>query len=554
VKTPTFELSDKLYWHLLSRVLFVTILFSTTIILRIYDQNAFLSSTLMFIYVLISSSYVASFIFWVILRFSTLRNPMVFAALQLAWDVLFTTCVIYLTGGVDSIFTFMYLLNILSANILLLRGGGVATAYACCLLYGGLSLLQYHGVLPPLDRPVRPETLDAIDVAIKVITNLSLFLIIAYVAGYITEALHRTSIELRARQSDLEQLNRINSTIVRNLGDGLVLTNANLSTLFRNSRLGRILDHIDDLPERGPLEGALPFLGPQHLEVLRGLQSSKPSVRWEFIHLDRHKKRRHLVVFGQHLPGDEHHEEQRLVLVRDNTEYCEMEERLRTSDKLAALGQLAAGIAHEIRNPLASISGSIQLLSRDLTLAPEDQRLMNIVLREIGRLDSLISDFLIFARPQNPRPERKDLSELAASTVELFLGRRGEVPGPTITTDFCTPLPVMIDERLLHQVLLNLLRNAVEAMGEEGTVLVSTRQRGTLADLMVEDEGPGIPADVVKRIFDPFFTTKQRGTGLGLSIVYQIIEGHGGKIHVENKESRGTRFHVVLPLDTEPMQ
>jgi two-component system sensor histidine kinase PilS (NtrC family) len=234
-----------------------------------------------------------------------------------------------------------------------------------------------------------------------------------------------------------------------------------------------------------------------------------------------------------------------------------MEEHVKRSDRLAAIGKMAAGIAHEIRNPLASISGSIEILKEELGNSTQNQALMGIILREVHRLNSLIADFLLFARPISPGRERIQLNRL----IEEILQMLGHSPDFNVLirleTEFEDDLYVQGDPNQVRQVFWNLLINAAQAMPKGGMLKVRLRKGSPHAllpagrsygEVSVIDSGVGIGEEDIGKIFDPFFTTKERGTGLGLSIVHSIVESYGGKIVVQSRKGRGSVFAVFIPL------
>jgi two-component system sensor histidine kinase PilS (NtrC family) len=233
-----------------------------------------------------------------------------------------------------------------------------------------------------------------------------------------------------------------------------------------------------------------------------------------------------------------------------------MEEQIRRSDRLAVVGELAAGMAHEIRNPLASLSGSIQLLSEDLTLEDTNRELMEIVNREVSRLNSLITDFLHFASPRPLQLKVIDLLAALQETVTLLQ----QSSGPEREVRVSAPegdYRAEVDPMLMKQVFWNLARNAVEAMPEGGELVVAVErypvqgEGGVIVDnleISFADTGAGIPSHEVDRVFTPFYSTKEQGTGLGLSIVFKIVEAHGGRVEVESRSSGGTVFRVRVPV------
>ncbi|HEX7842155.1 MAG TPA: ATP-binding protein, partial [Kofleriaceae bacterium] len=237
----------------------------------------------------------------------------------------------------------------------------------------------------------------------------------------------------------------------------------------------------------------------------------------------------------------------RVVNFQDLTELRRLEAQSRRSERLATVGQLAAGIAHEIRNPLASISGSIELLRQGPAASDDDRTLMAIVHREIQRLNVLIGDLLGFANPRPPQPVDFDLGVMIEETLQVA---RGEQAFATVDMVMAVdrPLPIHADPAKLRQVLWNLLRNAADAAALGGRhVHVDARRSPDATTIVVSDDGPGIAADQLARIFDPFFTTKSKGTGLGLATCHAIIAEHGGHIDAESEPGKGTRMVVSIP-------
>jgi two-component system sensor histidine kinase PilS (NtrC family) len=223
-----------------------------------------------------------------------------------------------------------------------------------------------------------------------------------------------------------------------------------------------------------------------------------------------------------------------------------MEEHVKRVEKLAAVGEMAAGIAHEIKNPLASMSGSIQLLKKGVDVTPVAKKLMDIVLRETDRLNTLANDFLLFARPRSDKTEPVELSSAIGDTLELF--RKDGIWLNTITViqDIEANVWTEMDSEHARQILWNLLLNAAEAIDGTGTIHVSSEAAEEMIQVIVQDDGCGMSDETMSKIFDPFFTTKMHGTGLGLSIVYRLLESYNGRLDVETRQGRGSTFTLYL--------
>ena len=246
-----------------------------------------------------------------------------------------------------------------------------------------------------------------------------------------------------------------------------------------------------------------------------------------------------------------------ILIFQDLTKLREMEEDLKRADRLAAIGKMAAGIAHEIRNPLASISGSIEILKDELGNAGPNKQLMGIILREVGRLNSLIEDFLLFARPISPGKEKIHLNPLVKEILKMFANSPDFNPQIRLETRYRDDLFIQGDPHQIRQVFWNLFINAAQAMPKGGELLVELSKNSSSlpfskgqanGEISISDTGVGIEENEIGKIFDPFFTTKERGTGLGLSIVHSILESYGGKIKVQSQKGIGSVFSVYLPL------
>jgi two-component system, sporulation sensor kinase E len=236
-----------------------------------------------------------------------------------------------------------------------------------------------------------------------------------------------------------------------------------------------------------------------------------------------------------------------LTVFKDVTEKIEMQEQLRKSDRLNVIGELAAGIAHEIRNPMTALKGFIQLL--ESSIKKEHAMYYQVITTELARIDSIINEFLILAKPQAIRYQEKDINQIVRETVDL-LNAQAVLFNVQFKTSYDENLPLVYCEpNQLKKVFINIIKNAIEVMPEGGNILIITNKRGeNQIHISVQDEGMGIPKEIIKKLGEPFYTTKERGTGLGLMVSYKIIEEHRGTIEIESEEGKGTIFHITLPL------
>jgi two-component system sensor histidine kinase PilS (NtrC family) len=541
------EVRRRLKWAMALRIVIVTFLLGATIFIHLGRGTPFLAASLMALYLLSAVAYLVTLISALILRF--LRKRIIgFAYTQIFWEVIFVTALIYITGGQDSIFSFLYLLTIIMAAILCYRRGAFLAASASSAVYAGLLLLLYRQKIPLLLPPATAVSLPNVYDLIQAISlNLFFFFVVAVLSSYLTEQLRATGTELKAAQDGLDKLEALNDSIVLSLRSGLITLNPS----------GRItsFNQAAELITGFPMAEAL---GRQLAEILPGvsLEQATPldhPTAFKLPFTQRAGRRRILEVSLGSLVGPKGTDIGKLLLFADITPVVEMEERLRVADRLAAVGRLAAGMAHEIRNPLAAISGSIEVLERELDLDPVNRHLMQIVLRETDRLNNLITDFLLYARPIPRSRETIHLSQLIRDLLQVFAKRPDIPPGIQMETDLQEGLVLDSDPKLIRQILWNLINNAAEAMPQGGRLKLScTQPDGPGApdgflEIRVQDTGCGIPAEHVDQIFEPFFTTREMGTGLGLSTVWRIVESMEGQVSVNSRVGEGSTFTVRLP-------
>ncbi len=470
-------------------------------------------------------------------RIATERGLSRLALVQFLCDVAVTTALVYLTGGTDSLFTFLYGLTIINASIVLYRRGALLTAAAAAISFGLVVDLSYYGFL----KPFAPDLVGGGDVTSREalyrvgVSTLGFFMT-GVLASYLANV-------LRAQGIDLREQKALTKNIVDNLSSGLLTVDRGLTITSFN----RGAEELTGRRLADVYGTELVALFPGVAQRIVGPEAPEPRRHEErFIAADGTSR-----VLGfsySTLRNDDAEEIGTILIFQDLTELREMELRLKREERLAAVGRLAAGIAHEIRNPLASISGSIETLRGGLDLGPEDARLMGIILRETSRLDGLISDFLNYVKPVRQKMRRVDFGAVLQETADAIrstdAGRQVEfaLPPPSET------LAVRGDPDHLKQVAWNLFLNASEAMGGKGRVEV--RVLATRADRVtveVADVGAGIDPETLPRVFEPFFTTKERGVGLGLAMVHKIVEGHGGNIEVDSEPGKGARFRMSLP-------
>ncbi len=554
---PPADLSRRLQWFLLLRVATVTFLLGATAAVHIRQTSSFTTIPLLALYLLIGMTYFFTLVSALFIRRMFWLEGLTF--MQIIWEVVFITGLIYVTSGTESIFSFMYLLAVVTASILLYRLGAYLAAVLSAISYSALLLGLHQGWIPPL--MVLSRHPDTSEVLWNVFINVVAFLAVAFLSSILTDQLRAASFELKEAQEDRDQIEALNDSVVRSISSGLITLDQEDRITSFNQAAAQITGFLTDQVLGRDLDHVFPGLDPATM-MAEADTAHDNAVPQTLIFKMPHENLGGQVLLLEVIISSLFDPLGRvigwLVIFSDITQLREMEGRLRQADRLAAVGQLAAGMAHEIRNPLAAISGSIQMLEQGLDLDADGARLIKIVHRETDRLDHLITEFLLFARPHPRCIEAIDVGALIQDMLSVFANKPDVPDGIDIKTELALDLILESDPGLIKQVLWNLINNAVEAMSQGGQLRISTRtimdadQVQGLLEVTIEDTGMGISNENLSRIFDPFFTTRERGTGLGLSTVYRVVETLAGDVSVESQPGRGSTFIVRIPLKPMP--
>ncbi len=527
---------SQLSWFLFFRVVVISLFLGGTIIYQMGSRRGVFNPAVNWLYLLVALSYLQALVSAIILRFP-LRLAL-FTQGQIVWDLLFVTGLIYLSGGIDSVFSFLYILIIISSSVLLARRDALVVASAASILYGSLLDLQYFGFLPQLAGVKFPADVDARAIFFSVFVNVIAFFLTALLSGTLSERLRRSEQALVKREIDYEELENLNRAILANIGSGLLIINRQGRIRSLNAAGSKITGYeLEDIYD-SEVQEVFPALA-----VFDG--DFRLISRGECTLTDR-AGTRHVIGYDTSLLRDRRGKVPGLLVTfQDLSHVKEMESRLQRADRLAAVGRLASGMAHEIRNPLASISGSVQLLMEGEGLSSSNKRLMSIVVREAERLSGLLTDFLHYARPSKPLFERVNMAGVCDELADLLMADQ-RFSAIEIRRDYSREEFFQVDLKQFRQALWNLSINAAEAMGGRGIVYFEADSRRGL--IAVEDTGPGIAAEIRPKIFDPFFTTKDSGTGLGLATVHAIVQSHDAEITCGDGRRGGARFEIRFPV------
>jgi two-component system sensor histidine kinase PilS (NtrC family) len=522
---------------LLLRTLVVSVVLGLSIwLLRAGEQPAkaavWLQSSI------IATTYLSSIVFGLLLRAGF--SPRNVARPMQAVDLAITSILIYITGGALSPFTFLYALSIVTAGALSYRRGAVVVSVASIASLFAVAVLAWQRVIA-VPMSVRPWEQSGADLLRTLGIQAASMVGVGALAFIFGDQLQKGAETLATTRKAAADLFTLHQDIVRSLASGLITIAPDGTVLTANDAACDILGvDLKEISNR-PVETVMPGL--------TALLEKGPARRADLTLPDG-------LTIGVTVSPLRDVRDQvlgRVVNFTDLTDLRRLEQDMRRAERLATVGQLAAGVAHEIRNPLASISGSIQLL-KAAPASEDDRALMDIVNREIDRLNVLIGDLLDYANPRPSQAVDFDLDVLVRETVQVARGDQA-FADIEVATNIAGPLPVRADSSKLRQVMWNLLRNAAEAASSGGKhVNVSAHLEGEDDVLIVVgDDGPGIAPDQLARIFDPFFTTKEKGTGLGLATCHAVIAEHGGSIDVQSTLGTGTQMTVTLPRNRAPV-
>jgi two-component system, NtrC family, sensor histidine kinase PilS len=529
-----------LTYLMLFRVGLVSVLLAATVLISLSGPapEELARPYSLFVLGLIVLTYGLTLVYALLLK--RVGRPSTLGYAQIGADLVITTALVHATGGAESAFTFLYLLSIISASVVLTFTGSLGAAAVAAVLYMVAAILGHAGLLPPVwGQRVLPAASSAQEFGRAVAVNLSAMGAVALLAGNLARQLRRAGERLASQEERYSDLAARSEDVIRCLTSGLVTVDparritsfnraaAEITGIAAERALGQPVATL--LPAFADLEVTTPGRDRVEIEIARPDGARVP-----------------LGVSVSALTDRVRAEVGRIYNFQSLSELKRMEQTVKRAERMAAVGQLAATMAHEIRNPLASISGSIELL-RGSAQDDDDRKLMEIVLREVERLNRLIGELLDFARPRQVERARIDLGVPLRDALAVFGHERAEI---TIEAASDGPVWALADATQVQQLVWNLLKNASEAMPAGGRIRLSLRREATgtakTAVLRVSDEGKGVSPELRERIFEPFFSTKTHGTGLGLAMVARIVQDHEGTVEVVG-DGDGATFEVRLP-------
>ncbi len=543
------ELEQRVRRIMLLRVFFLT---GFVGLLLTFQERLGITAPIGPLCMVIGVGFFMSLIYAVLFRVLTLKEN---ASLQVLGDLLLVGGILYTTGGIDSPISFLFLFVIIATSVTLPRAATYLAASGAIIIYGVLVDLEYFGIITPVYLfPEAKVSFESGYVFYVIFLNIVSYYTVAYLSSFLSHRLRMVKEELVQASINLEEQRAFNRNIIQNMGNGLVTTNLEGHITSINPAARFLTGYSIEESLDKPIDQLIPLVELKHLFLENKTSALPKQIEGEY------KRKDGKVIFIRikisHLT--DLNVSGYILVFEDLTEVKGMQEMVLRTSQLAAVGRFSAGLAHEIRNPLTSLSGSIQVLARGLKLEDSYKRLMEIVIKETDRLNIILSDFLNYSQPKKNLITIIDLTQLIQDVIILLKNKEDLSQKKQIVFEGTSDhLIVNGDEEQIKQVVWNLCINALESMSQ-GTLTLTlkkvfsfeigkfqTNHRGIV--LEVQDEGCGISPAQITNIYDPFYSSKKNGVGLGLATVSQIVNQSGGVMDVKSVVGEGTLFTVFLP-------
>ena len=540
-------LRARLHWLMGLRVTFVTLMLAMSLV---FEATGARLETFYALIVLTYALTIPSALLLPILKSPPALST--FFWTQVGIDFLLETVLVARTGGVESPFAVLYVITVTVASLIPQRRVGLYAACTCVIVFGIVTNAQLYGLAPgwaaQLPRVNAAATLQTFGVYALAL------LVVGLLSGTLADQLHQADQSLREKEQGLTRLQAFHENIVRSISSGVFTADAAGAITSFNPAAQEVTGY-----------SVMQVLGRSWREIFNWhpgrcsddapLPGLSAMTRFE---VECKSASGNRLVLGMTVsPLHEREEPHGLVGVfKDLTQIRDLEEEMRRKEWLANLGEMSAGMAHEIRNPLGALAGAMQMLRKDAAADATDRRLMDIAIREATRLDAIITEFLQYARPPALNLAEHNINKILAETLDLVQHEARNRKQVAIATSLAGgSLFAQVDENQMRQVFWNLATNAFDAMPDGGQLTITTGcrhidaagRKGDVVEIAFHDTGEGIAAENLDKIFLPFFTTKKQGSGLGLAAVHRIVDLHGGWIKVENHPPHGARFVVCLP-------
>jgi len=544
----------RLYWLVITRILLLFILFMLAIFIEsLKDGPLPVILPRHFLPIIAFSFFISVGYLFLIHKIKHLTFHIYMQSLV---DVLLITSFVWVTGGGDTVYSTLYPLVIIYSVIFLGLPAGLIVAFLSGFSYGFISYVMFFDMVPPFflrEAVVSTRPVSGILVFGSIFIHLLSFLLTALLASFVVSREEKARVLLQKTEDAFAELDSLHRSIIESIHTGILTVDLH----GRIQSFNRAAIDITGWSEAEALKGKIQTIIPEYASILETVEQADPMLRKERVEIDTKDKNGRPLVLGCSLyvlRGRDDAPIGHILIFQDITSIQEMKQAYEKSQKMAFIGELAAILAHEIRTPMASISGAIQLLQKTPGLGSTNERLLQIVLQGKDQLEGFIRDFLLLSRPAIGSHEDINLVAMIEGIIETVKYDRLWHEGIIFEFNFSSHLQMKANRTELRQLLTNLILNAVQAMPDGGTVTITIDEVGSDADqrwveISVADQGDGIEEEYREKIFEPFFTTREQGTGLGLAIVMRIVSLYGGAIRVDSKVKQGTTFYIKMPRD-----
>lgn len=553
---PTDFIKEKnrrrIIFLIISRIVIITIFLGITVFIDVKKQLFLLpDATIHLFYFIVGAIYLASVVYILLFKFRVNLKFNIY--IQIVIDLIAVSFLILMFGNTQIDYSLLYTLVIIYSAIFLGRRGGMLVASVPSILYGLFINLEFYNLMPSFHILQYEHEINAADALTNLIVRITSFYFLAFLTSFIVEQEKKTSNLLEEKESEFNQLDLLFRSIVESVYTGVMTVDLNNVIKTFNTAAEEITGFSRDKVQGIMVNDVFPEFLPL---LKREMIGNQKITRIEMEIKNRKGAKITLGFSVSPLKGKSENQIGNILIFQDITKTKEMEKALEKNKNLALIGEMAAGWAHEVRNPLAAITGSIELLKDGLELEGTQKRLMEIILRGKDQLEGFVRNFLLLARTVPTSRELVDINEIMEQVLEEIKLNKEFSTKIVVKKTLAKKTAALANKEQVRQIIVNITMNAVQAMEEEGTLTIETKQiileeGKKYAEIKISDTGCGISAEDLNKIFEPFFTKKAKGTGLGLAIVSHILEGYKGSIKMESEPEKGTTCRIFLPVGEE---
>jgi len=543
---------QRLFVLIISRIVIITLLLGITIFIDIQRKRFTIPQiTINYFYFIVTAVYLFSAVYVVLFKLKLgLKSHL---SIQIAADIILITSLVLMFGDTQIDYSLFYTLIIIYSVIFLGRKGGLIVASVSSFIYCLLLSFEYFKFMPFASLVRYEYNLSAADILTNLFVRVTSFYVLAFLVSFVVEQEKKATTLLEEKESEFNQLDLLFRSIIESVHSGVMTVDLHNVIKTFNSAAEEITGF-----SRARIQGRrMDDVFPEFLQFLSDEKNDHKNKSRMEITLDLKRKGKiNLGLLVSPLKGKHETQIGNILVFQDITQIKKMEKDLEKARNMALIGEMAAGWAHEVRNPLAAITGSIELLKQGMEVDGTNRRLMDIVLRSKDQLESFVRDFLVLSRPVSISGESVDVNGMLEETVERIKLNKNWLHKIKIVKSFSNHIIIFANRQQIRQIIDNLVLNAIQSMEGSGvlmleTSLIASDEASQYAEIKITDTGCGIQEENLDKIFEPFFTNKDKGTGLGLSIVNHIVEGYHGKIMVESTVGKGTTCRVWLPVERE---